>query len=85
MGFAQEVLEVDIPLLSKEGTFAKRTGWFVKSRSHPIDDREAHLIEKLWLRNFPNHPGANAPPLLEKEGNVHLVEFMCKAICVVED
>ena len=68
-GFAHKVDEMDIPLLSKEGKFAKRTGWLLKSRSHLIDDREAHLIEKRTLRDFINHPGADAPPLLGKEGN----------------
>ena len=33
-GFAQKLVEMDIPLLSKEGKFAKRTGWLVKPRSH---------------------------------------------------
>ena len=44
------------------GRFAKRTGWFVKSRSHLVDNRAAHLIEKRrlrgivwWLRDFNNH------------------------------
>jgi hypothetical protein len=32
------------------------------------------------LRDFDNHPGADAPPLLEKEGNVHLNDFMRKAL-----
>ena len=50
MGFAQKLVEVDIPLLSKEGKFAKRTGWFVTSRSHLVEDRVAHLIEKRGLR-----------------------------------
>jgi len=32
-----------------------------------------------WLRVVTNHPGADAPPLLGKEGNVHLDDFLCKA------
>ena len=88
---------MDIPLLLKEGKFAKRTGWFVKSRSHVVDDRAALLMEKRrlrgivwWLSDFSNHPdcfalsrsrfapGADAPPLLGKEGNVHLNHFCAK-------
>ena len=34
---------------------------------------------ELWLRDFYNHPGAGAPPLLGNEGNVHLDGFLCKA------
>ena len=30
------------------------------------------------FRDFINHPGADAPPLLGKEGNVHLADFMRK-------
>src|SRR5262249_19568937 len=67
-----------IPLLSKEGKFAKRTGWLVKLRSHLRNARAVHRLEDggfaasvRWLRDFTNHPGAYAPPLLGKEGNVH--------------
>ena len=35
---------------------------------------------ELWLRDFYNHPGAGAPPLLGNEGNVHLDGFLCKTV-----
>jgi hypothetical protein len=78
--------EVDIPLLPKEGKFAKRTGWLVKLRSHLRDARAEYRIEnggfaasRRWLRDVTNHPALTRIPLLGKEGNVHPDGFLCKA------
>src|SRR5581483_9897795 len=59
------------PLLVKEGSSRKRTGWLKKSRSHLSDGREAHRLKKgAAARAFLNHPARFAAPLLGKEGSV---------------
>ena len=66
----------EIPLLSKEGRpRSGRGGYYRRAATAQIFAKRTALksggfaASKRKLCNFDNHPGADAPPLLEKEGN----------------